>query len=347
MEIKHSKPTINKKDVSRVAQVLSLGKLADHSQVKKFEKEVADYIGQGYGVAVNSGTNALFLALRSLENSGEEVIIPSYVCIALLNAINAARLKPRIIDINENDYNISLDEIKKNINKNTRAVIAPHMFGDPIKNIEQIVNLNVPVIEDCALSVGAIINGIKIGNFSDLSVFSFYANKVLTTGHGGMILSSSEKLSDKLRDFMKYDNRREYKESFNFRMTDFQAALGRSQLLRLDDFIIRRREIAREYNNSFKNQKNIRVPSRPEESIFFRYILEVNDVDKFIETISEKGISCAKPIFKPLHHYFNLDKTQFPNTERAYNHSFSIPIYPALKDEEVNYVVEKVKAFRG
>lgn len=346
-KISHSKPAINAKDVSRVAQVLSLGSLANYSQVKMFEGEVADYIGRKEGIAVNSGTNALHLALLALDskNNKNEVIIPSYVCIALLNAINAANLKPKIVDINEYDYNISLDKIKKKINTRTKAVIVPHMFGDPIKNIEQIVNLNVPVIEDCALSVGASINGKKIGSFSDLSVFSFYATKVFTTGHGGMILSKSEKLLDKLKDFMQYDNRQEYKESFNFRMTDFQAALGRSQLLRLENFIKKRREIAEEYDKSFRNQSSIKVPSRPEESIFFRYILEIEEVDKFIEIMSEKGISCAKPIFKPLHHYFNLDKNNFPNTERAYEHNVSIPIYPSLKDDEVKYVIDKVKSF--
>ncbi|MDP3026583.1 MAG: aminotransferase class I/II-fold pyridoxal phosphate-dependent enzyme [Nanoarchaeota archaeon] len=348
MQIKHSKPSINEKDVSRAVQILSSGKLADYSQVKRFEGEMANYIGQKEGIAVNSGTNALHLALLALDgkNSKDEVIIPSYVCIALLNAITAANLKPRIVDINKNDYNIYLDEIKKKINTKTKAVIVPHMFGDPIKNIEEIVeqmvNLNVPIIEDCALSVGAGIKGKKIGNFSDLSVFSFYATKVLTTGHGGMILSKSEKLLDKLKDFMQYDNREFYKESFNFRMTDFQAAVGRNQLLRLPDFIKRRREIAKIYNESFKNQSNIKIPSRPEESIFFRYILEVEDVNKFIDEMSKENISCAKPIFKPLHQYFNLDKNNFPNTEKAHKHSVSIPLYPALKDNEVKYVVENV-----
>ena len=349
MKISHSKPSINEKDVSRAVQILSSGKLANYSQVKMFEEEVASYIGQREGIAVNSGTNALHLALLALDgkNSKDEVIIPSYVCIALLNAINAAKLKPKIVDINEEDYNISLDKIKKKINTKTKAIIVPHMFGDPIKNIEEIVNLNVPVIEDCALSVGAEIKGKKIGSFSDLSVFSFYATKVMTTGHGGMILSKSEELLDRLKDFMQYDNREFYKESFNFRMTDFQAAVGRSQLSRLPDFIKRRREIAKIYDESFKNHENLKVPSRSKDSIFFRYILEVENVDKFIGEMSKENISCAKPIFKPLHHYLSSDKNNFVNTEKAYKHNVSIPLYPALKDDEVKYVVEKVKAFRG
>lgn len=342
MEIKHSKPTINKEDAERVARVVESGNLTNSYEVRKFEQEVADYVGQKEAIAFNSGTSALSLALLALDNSGEEVIIPSYVCIALLNAVSFAKLKPRIVDISEDNYNISLDEIRRNLSQKTKAVVVPHMFGDPVKNIEEIVGFRVPVIEDCALSIGAELNRKRVGSFSDLSVFSFYTTKVLTTGHGGMILSSSEELSDKIRDFMKYDNRPEYIKSFNLRMTDFQAALGRNQLSRLDSFIKRRREIAEFYDENFRNNERIRVPSRAEGSIYFRYILEVEDVDGFIGKMKERGVKCARPVFKPLHRYFDLRKALFLNTELKYEHSVSIPIYPSLTDQEVEYVVEKV-----
>jgi perosamine synthetase len=274
-DISHSKPTLYQEDISTVVEVLNSGQLADSAQVALFEKELSAYIGHEGGLAANSGTNALYLALLSLgHNNKDEVIIPSYVCIALLNAIYHAKLKPRIVDINEHDYNISLKEIEKAINNRSKTIIVPHMFGDPIENIEDIVNLGLPVIEDCALSVGASVNDKKIGSFSALSVFSFYVTKVFTTGHGGMILSSSAEMLNTLKDYMRYDNRKEYHRSFNFRLTDFQAALGRSQLSRLDDFIAKRREIAGRYNNCFRNINGLKVPSRAEGSIYYRYIIE-------------------------------------------------------------------------
>jgi len=343
--ISHSKPAIDQNDIHKISELLTLGRLADSSEVALFEKQLSTYIGHKDGIATNSGTNALYLALLSLgSDDKDEVIIPSYVCSALLNAIYSANLKPAIVDINKQGYNISIDGIKKAVNRRTKAIIAPHMFGDPINNIKEINDLGLPVIEDCALSVGAAIDGRKIGSYSLLSVFSFYATKVFTTGHGGMVLSSSEEILNKLRDLMQYDNRKEYRHSFNFRLTDFQAALGRNQLCKLNDFIAKRKKIADNYNRSFCDIKNIKVPCRAEESIYFRYIVEVENANKYIERISHHGIDCRKPVSKPLHQYLDLDKKEYPNTERAYKQNVSIPIYPAMTECEVKYVIDGISA---
>ena len=343
--IPHSKPTIEHEDIRVVKDVLTSGQLADSSQVTLFEKELSSYVGHKGGIATNSGTNALYLALLSLgQNNKDEVIIPSYTCIALLNAIYSARLKPRIIDINGYDYNISLNEIERAMNNKSKAIIAPHMFGDPIGNIEDIINFGLPVIEDCALSVGASVGDSKIGGISELSIFSFYATKVMTAGHGGMVLSSSEEKLNTLRSFMQYDNRKEYSRSFNFRLTDFQAALGRRQLSRLDAFIAKRRKIAGRYNDSFRDVNGIRIPCRAEGSIYFRYIIEIENANECIEKISKQGLECKKPVFRPLHHYLGLDTKDYPNTERAYKRNVSIPIYPALTESEIKYVINRIAA---
>lgn len=341
--IRHSQPTISQEDIRVVNQVLTSGKLADSSQVALFEKELSSYIGQKDGVAVNSGTNALFLALLSLGHSDrDEVIIPSYACIALLNAIHSAGLKPRIVDINEHGCNISLREVERAVSATTRAIVAPHMFGDPIADIESMIALGLPVIEDCALSIGAGVNGRKIGGISELSVFSFYATKVMTTGHGGMVLSSSEQMLDNIRDLMRYDNREDYSHSFNFRLTDFQAALGRSQLARLDDFVAKRRSIAAGYDSRLRNIDGIEIPSREKGSIYFRYIIEVEDANRFIQRMSQHNLDCMKPVFKPLHRYLGLNSGDYPNSERAHRHNVSIPIYPALEENEVEHIINTI-----
>jgi perosamine synthetase len=343
--IPHSRPTIAETDIRVVEEVLASGQLADTAQVASFERELSSYIGQRGGVATNSGTSALYLALLSLgQNGRDEVIVPSYACIALLNAVHAAALRPIIVDINDYDFNISFNAIKRAVTRKSKAIIACHMFGDPIRDIRDIASLHVPVIEDCALSVGARIDGRKVGSFTELSVFSFYATKMLATGHGGMVLSRSEDTLSTLRDFIWYDNRTEYGLSFNFRLTDFQAALGRSQLTRLDDFIARRRRIAAIYDEGFEQAGMVVVPPRPDESVYFRYILQVEDADTWIERMCDQGVECKKPVYRPLHQYAGLDVRDYPNAERAYMHNVSIPIYPALGEREIEHIIRMVRA---
>jgi perosamine synthetase len=341
--IPHSRPTIQEVDIHAVAEVLASGQLADGAQVTLFEKELSSYVGHTGGIATNSGTSALYLALLSLgHDSRGDVIIPSYACIALLNAVYAAHLTPVVIDIDESGYNISLNAIKRAISRKTRAIIAPHMFGDPIEDIQEIVELGVPVVEDCALSVGASVDGRKAGSIADLAVFSFYATKLLTTGHGGMVLSSSDERLKTMRDLMQYDHRLEYGQSFNFRLTDFQAALGRSQLAKLDGFIAQRRRIARRYDQSFKDIGSVRVPARAEGSVYFRYILEVEHADSWIARLCDIGVDCRRPVFKPLHEYLRLNKNEYPNSDRAHRHNVSIPIYPGLREKDIEFIIDRV-----
>jgi len=344
--IPHSRPTIEKADINAVAEVLAQGQLAETIQVTMFEKELSSHIGQKGGVATNSGTSALYLALLSLEDDNrKEVIIPSYTCIALLNAIYAANLTPIVVDIGDCGYNICLSTIKKAATKKTKAIIAPHMFGDPISDIHDIVELGVPVIEDCALSVGASLDDRKVGSIAELAIFSFYATKLLTTGHGGMVLTSSETKLNTLRDLIQYDNRRGYRQSFNFRLTDFQAALGRSQLIRLNAFIDRRRQIAALYDDSFPQMETVSVQPRAFGSVYFRYIVQVKDADTWIARMREQGVDCKRPVYKPLHQYIGLNATEFPNTERAQKHNVSLPIYPSLSEREIDCIIDAVMAY--
>lgn len=341
--IPHSRPTISEGDIRAVTEVLASGRLADTAQVTLFERELSSYVGHAGGVAANSGTSALYLALLSLGRNGRnEVIIPSYTCIALLNAIYAAQLTPVVVDIEEHGFNISFSTIQRAMTHRTRAIVAPHMFGDPISDIQAIVALGVPVIEDCALSVGARVDGTPVGSIAELAVFSFYATKLLTTGQGGMVLSSSDTRLNALKDLMQYDHRLDYRRSVNLRLTDVQAALGRSQLARLDDFIARRRYIARRYDRRLMDTDRVRVPVRAYGSVYFRYILQVEDADAWIARVGSRGVDCRRPVFKPLHEYLNLSKQDYPNTERAHRHNVSVPIYPGLKDSEIEFIVDRI-----
>jgi perosamine synthetase len=345
--ITQSKPCLGKDDVEAIKKVIESGQIASGPMVKKFEAKLSRFIGVRGGVATNSGTSALHLALIALGiKEGDEVIMPSYVCTALLNTVNYVHGKPVLADINLDDFNISVSEIKKKIGKRTRAIIVPHMFG-LAADVDEITDLGAHVIEDCAQSIGAEYKNKKVGNFGALSVFSFYATKMMTTGEGGMVLSNSGKILETLRDLREYDFKQNYKIRYNYKMTDMQAALGLNQLSKLLSFIKKRIEIAKFYNDAFSDLDVVLPSSKKyKKHVFFRYVVRVKkNVKKCSDELRKKGVICDPPVFKPLHCYLGLNGKQFPNTEKTMNSAISIPIYPSIsikKMETISNIVRSV-----
>ncbi len=350
--IPHSKPYISQEDIEAVSKQVSSGMHATGNKTKEFEEKISELIGTKFAKATTSGTTALHLALLSLNiKQGDEVIIPSYVCQSLLNAINHVNAKPIFADIQNNflekGFNISYETIKPLIIEKTKAIILPHMFGVPA-NVEKIKSLNIPIIEDCAQSLGAECNGKKVGSIGDIGVFSFYATKVISTGQGGMITTNSEKIKNKIQDLTTYDKKENYTTGYNHSLTDIQSSLGISQLKKLPEFINRRKKIIEKYEEAFKNTK-LKLPSYPEGTFAFRYVIQLENKEqrKLIqEKLKQKNIIAEQPVFKPLHQYLGLNKNNFPNTELAHNTTLSLPCYPSLSDEEVERVIEIVKNFR-
>lgn len=345
--IYHSKPFVDDADALVVADVVKSGIHAAGAKAKEFEERLAGFIGVKYARAVNSGTSALHLALLSLNiRGGDEVIIPGYVCASVLNAVNYTGAKAVLADIDsefdKKGYNISARTIKSLITSRTRAIIVPHMFGFPAE-IDEIISLGVPVIEDCAHSIGGSYKGKMLGSFGKISIFSFYATKMLSTGYGGMIVSPDEKIFRRIEDLTKYDGRDKYDISYNYSFSDIQAALGIKQLEKLGKFIERRRAIEEKYNAVFRDR--LIISAKSEESFAFRYIVRFKNKeerDKIKDKLLERGIRTELPIFKPLHRYFSFDKDEFKNTEEAFETSLSLPCYPALTDEEIDYVIGNV-----
>jgi len=343
----HSKPTITEEDINAVSKVLASGEVASGRIVEKFENKFSKYIGIKYGVATSSGTDALHLALLTLGiGHGAEVIIPSYVCTSLLNAINYTGAMPCLCDINQDDFNINISDIENRITRRTKAIILPHMFGCPC-DIEKAIDLGIPIIEDCAQALGARYNGKMVGSFGVISVFSFYATKLITTGYGGMAVTNSEKLYNKMKDLREYDNRKNYIIRYNYKMSDIQASMVLTQLRRFPAFIARRKEIAEFYtknllwyNNNFEFPKS----KRGKEHIFYRYIIKTHGRAKeFFKCLYKMGIESKSPVYKPLHQYLGLSNNKFPNTTEAMKSAVSLPIYPSLSNKEVKMVIEAVK----
>jgi dTDP-4-amino-4,6-dideoxygalactose transaminase len=341
--IPHSRPSIVGSDIEAVSSVLESGQIAQGPVVDRFEKQFSEFIGKQETAATNSGTAALHLALLALGvNEGDEVIIPSFVCTAVLNAVQYTGAAPVVADVDPETHNLSVDAVKEAITQKTRAVIVPHMFGCPAE-IDELSKLGVPVIEDCAQAVGAHSKGQKVGGFGILSIFSFYATKVFTTGEGGMVVSDSEELISRVKDLREYDNKDDYALRFNYKMTDIQAVLGLNQLSRLEEFLDKRRMVAELYFKEFKDC-DFSLPVRKEgrEHIYYRFVVQTeDDVSVCLEKSQKNKVMCQRPVYIPLHMCLNLPG--FPHTMKAWKKSISIPLYPSLTEEEIGKIIAVVK----
>jgi dTDP-4-amino-4,6-dideoxygalactose transaminase len=342
MNIPHSRPSIGAEEIDAVSAVLRSGQVAQGAQVAAFEEAVAAFVGVRGGVATSSGVAALHLCLLALGvGEGDEVIMPAFVCTALLNAVRHVRASPVFADIDRDTYNIDFRDIKRRLTQRTHAIIVPHMFGLPA-DIHDIVALGVPVIEDCAQSIGSVYEGKKTGSFGALSVFSFYATKVICTGEGGMVAGNDRDVLMRIADLRDYDEKNDATLRYNFKMTEMQAAMGLAQLKKLPGFIARRRDIARRYSDAL-GKFQVSLPYSPDnrEHIYFRYLLRTGCAEELIEAGRTGSVAYRRPVFNPLHHY--LGGACLPETDAAFRETVSLPIYPALSDEDVDVVLHDLQ----
>jgi perosamine synthetase len=204
--------------------------------------------------------------------------------------------------------------------------------------MDDILALGLPVIEDCAQSLGANLGGQMLGTMGAISICSFYATKLITTGEGGMLLSRNSKLLSMARDLRDYDKRDDFNVRFNYKMTDLQGALGCSQLEKLEKFLGQREALAGVYNEQLATLPCTLPPSQ-EGRIYYRYVLSVQkDVNRLIQEMLNQGIEVARPVYRPLHRYFNLE--DYPGTEMAWNSHVSLPIHPSLTSQDVHRVCQ-------
>ncbi|MFC1548572.1 DegT/DnrJ/EryC1/StrS family aminotransferase [Candidatus Omnitrophota bacterium] len=336
--IPHSRPTLGKEEAQAVEEVVRSGYIAQGDKVKEFEDELARFVGVKGAVVTNSGLSALHLGLVAMGiGPGDEVLLPSFVCSAILNAVYQTGAGPNLCDVELESFNISSESIKDTRTDNARAVIVPHMFGSPA-DLEKIEGTGIPIIEDCAHSIGAMYGDKRVGSVGRFSILSFYACKMIACGEGGAFLSNDEDLLQIARDRRSYDEKDHYKLRYNYKMTDIQAALGLVQLKKFPEMIKKRKELAARYDEAFKDM-DIKLPRGEFDHVYYRYVIRT---EKDMSGIKEKGVMAGKPVFKPLHRYLEL-RSGFKNTDRAYSTSLSIPIYPSLTEEEQGRVIEAVK----
>ena len=333
--IPHSRPTIGPDDIRAVTEVMLSGHLAQGEKVRQFEEAVAAYLGRRGAVATSSGTSALHLALLALGlSAGDEVLLPSYTCVAVLHAVRYVGATPRVVDIEPEGYNLCADESRRRLTPRVKAAIVPHMFG-MAADLAPLASLGIPLIEDCAQALGGSYRGRPVGSVGTITVCSFYATKMITTGEGGMLLADSEVILRRARELRDYDGRTTLETRFNYKMTDMQAALGLSQLDRLSAFLARRRQLASRYTADLRNLPITLPTVKPERThAFYRYVIGADDAPRMARRLSRRGIQCKAPVFHPLHGY--LKQKGFPHTEAAMRTALSIPLYPSLTEEEVD-----------
>lgn len=340
--IAHSRPSLGSQDAQALTAVARSGQLAQGARVADFERGIAAYLGVRGGVAVGSGTVALELALLTLGiGRRDQVILPSYVCAAPWLATVRVGAEPRIVDVEPQTYAIDPAKAAKAISPRTRAIIVPHPFGLPA-DLSKLEALGVPLVEDCAQTLGATEGGRLVGSVGKATVCSFYATKLLCTGEGGMLLSNDPVILEKARALRDYDEKPTLEAAaWNRKMTDLQAALGVSQLTQLRTFLERRAAIAAQYHDAL-NQTGLGLPVVPpgRTHIFYRYIVRLpaanrstRPLEALLTRLEHRGVQCRRPVFRPVHRYLGL--TGYSNSEEAFETALSVPIYPSLTDEEV------------
>lgn len=340
--IYHSKPSLSNKEFEILENLFQNGQLAVGDEISKFEANLSKYVAVKHSAAVVNGTAALHLALLSLGvGKNSEVVIPNSACAALLNAVRMSEAKPVLVDTNSYDCNISIQSLEQKITSRTSCIIAPHHFGFPCK-IGEINSFGVPVIEDCAQTVGAKISGKQVGSFTDISVFSFYATKVLTSIDGGMVLSDKKKLIEEVKDRTYYGGKTDSKLRFNYKLNNVCAAIGNVQLAKLDEFILRRQKLYKFYDENIVSEKIEKLKAEPNcEPCFYRFVFKLKaPTKKFRIQMESLGIACGDAVFYPLNRMLGESDKDFPETVEWFENGVSIPLYPSLTDEEAQKIVE-------
>jgi len=352
-----AKPLIGEEEKKAVSEVLDSGMIACGPKTEEFEKKFAKYVGCKYAIATTSGTTALHLGLLSLGISkGDEVIVPSFSFIASANSILFCNAKPVFCDVNQKTFNIGVNKIENLITGKTKAIMPVHLYGQPadMRLITDIAeDYSLKIIGDACQAHGAKYNSKMIGSFGDVECFSFYPTKNMTTGEGGMITTNSEELAKKaysIRNHGREKNRWGYEHSrlgYNYRMTDIAAAIGIEQLKKLPKFNEKRRENAKYLNENLSEIKEIATPIvlKNDEHVYHLYTIRCKDREKLIYQLKKNEVGYGIYYPKPLHFYKHLKQyahRDLKNSEILANEVLSLPVHPALNEQDLQKIVEVV-----
>ena len=371
MQVPLSSPDIIEKDIEAVVGVMKTRFLSIGPKVVEFEKRMGSFTGTKYAVAVNSGTSALHLIIIGMGiGEGDKVITTPFSFIASANCVLFERARPLFIDIEEDTLNLDADKVEEKLESlsceelaKVKALLVVDAFGQPadwdrFKEIEKKYNLKL--IEDSAEALGAEYKGKRAGSLGEVGVFAFYPNKQITTGEGGIIVTDNEEW-DRLARSMRNQGRGEgggwldhERLGYNFRMDELSAALGCSQMERIEEILDKRGKVARMYSEKLADVEEVEVPYIADyvnRMSWVVYVIRLErgiDRDRVIKYLNKEGVQC-KPYFTPIHlqpfyrKMFGYKEGDFPVTEDVTGRTIALPFFNNLKEEQIDYVVEKLK----
>jgi perosamine synthetase len=357
-----NEPVLNGNEKKYLNECIDTGWISSEgSFVKRFENNMASYVGRKYSTTCANGSAALDIAVKALGlQKGDEVILPSFTIISCAQSLVTQGLKPVLVDSHFDTFNMIVEDIEAKITPKTKAIMIVHIFGlsvdvDPI--LELAKKYNLKIIEDAAEVIGQEYKGKKCGSFGDISIFSFYPNKHITTGEGGMVFTDSEELdkrAKKLRNLCFTTDRFIHGElGWNYRMTNMQAALGVAQLEQIERILKKKRYIGNTYNKLLKDIETINLPIVKTdycENIYWVYAITIKNsykktVKEIMSELAKYNIA-TRPFFYPMHKqpvFNNMGlflKDYLPYSEKLYEKGFYIPSGLALTDGEMQEVSE-------
>jgi perosamine synthetase len=370
------KPAIGEDEVRSVVETLKSGWLTTGSRVKSFEEDFARYVGSKHAIAVNSGTAALHLALDAVGiKEGDEVIVPTMTFTATAEVVLYFKARPVLVDCEPDTLNLDPAKIEAAITPKTKAIIPVHMAGQPC-NMEEILKIarkyNLRVIEDAAHALPAGYRGRTVGTIGDITCFSFYATKAITTGEGGMATTDNSTWAERMRIMslhgISHDAWKRYTKEgswyyevlypgFKYNLTDLAAAIGTEQLKKCSEFWQARRRIAIIYAKAFAEVDGVQVPACRDDvqHAWHLYVIQLDlerlsiNRNQFIEALREKEIGTSVH-FIPLHLHpyyrekFGYKPADFPNATAVFERIVSLPIYPRMTGSDVDRVIGTVSA---
>ncbi|MDT9720520.1 UDP-4-amino-4,6-dideoxy-N-acetyl-beta-L-altrosamine transaminase [Paenibacillus sp. ClWae2A] len=365
---------LDEADIEAVVKVLKGDFITQGPVIQAFEQKLADYVGAKYGVAFTNGTAALHGACYAAGiGPGDEVITSPLTFLASSNCVLYQGGKPVFADIDPQTYNINPAEIEAKLTSATKAIIAVDFTGQPVE-IDRISKIasdhNLVLIQDAAHSIGADYDGRKIGSWADMTMFSFHPVKHVTTGEGGMIMTDNEEYYRKLLKFRSHGMTRDPQEltkndgswyyemqtlGYNYRMTDIQAALGLSQVKKLDDFILRRREIVKIYNRELSGIQGLVLPEQNTKSNSSWHLYVVRFLPEYFSASRREifdAFRCMNigvnvhylPVYlQPYYRELGFEEGLCPIAEEYYETAITLPLYPKMKDSDVIDVIDAVE----
>jgi len=375
MEVRLFKPCLGNEELENIKEVFKRAWLGLGPKVKEFENAWCDYIGCKESIGVNSGSAALHLALSAFKfPKGAKVLVPAITFVSTAHAVLLNNLIPVFVDVDESTGGISIQDLEKKYDRNCVAVIPVHFGGHPVPMDELVPwakSRGLKVIEDCAHCAGGAYKGKKLGTWGDIGCFSFEEKKCMTTGDGGMICSNDTDLIAPLRhtrwvginkdtwdrlqatqgsDIIDaYHWYYEVKElGYKYNMNDLAASIGLAQLNKLDQMRKRRAEIIRHYLDGIKNCQHVKpgLPYKLKDSSYWLFMVRVKERDRFILHMMKRGVSTGVH-YMPLtmHPLYQKYDTEIPVAKRIWREFVTLPLFPELSDEQIEYVIECIKEF--